>query len=136
MKYLFLFFIFLNFLHAHKINLFISQEGENLDIYSYFANGKPCKNCKLFIKHEEKILFEDKLSSEGKYSFKPTNNNIEVLIDAGEGHIAKEKVIIENIKHEDLQTHMKNEEDKKHLNIVFGLILIFLIFFLLKRFKK
>lgn len=136
MKYLFIFFIFFNFLHAHKINLFISQEADILNIYSYFANGKPCKNCKLFIKYEEKILFEYKLSSEGKYSFKPTNNNIEVLIDAGEGHIVKEKVIVTNLKHEDLQTHVKNEQEKKYLNIFFGLILILIFFLLLKRFKK
>ena len=136
MKYLILFLLFLNFLYAHKINLFISQEGENLGIYSYFANGKPCKNCKLFIKNEEKIILEDILNDEGKYNYKSSLPSIEILVDASSGHIAKEKVTLKNLKQENLKTHIKDEEDKKHLNIVLGIILIFFIFFLLKRFKK
>lgn len=107
-----------------------------MEIYSYFANGNPCKNCRLIIKNDEKVVLETLLNDEGKYTFIPTSQSNEITIDAGEGHIAKERVIVSDIKNEDLKEHIKNEEEKKDINIIIGLLLIFLIFFLLKRFKK
>lgn len=136
MKYLFLLILFFNFSFAHKINLFITTEDTNLEIYSYFANGAACKRCKLIIKNEDKIILEDILNEEGKYKYKPTFKNIEVIIDATGGHIAKEKIEVTNIKIEALKEHIKEEDNKKNLNIIIGLILIFFIFFFLKRFKK
>ena len=115
MKYLFLSLLFLNFSYAHKINLFITNENDDLQIYSYFASGMACKNCKLIIKNEEKIVLQDVLNSEGKYTYKRTFKNVEIIVDASSGHIVSEKIEVSNIK---------------------GLILLFLIFSLLKRFKK
>lgn len=136
MRYIFLIFLFINFSYAHKINLFTINENGKMEIYSYFANGNPCKNCRLIIKNDEKVVLETLLNDEGKYTFIPTSQSNEITIDAGEGHIAKEKVIVSDIKNEDLKEHIKNEEEKKDINIIIGLLLIFLIFFLLKRFKK
>lgn len=136
MKYIFLFCLIFNFSYAHKINLFVTNENEKLEIYSYFASGKACKNCKLIIKNEEKIVLEDVLNNEGKYSYKPTFKNLEIVVDATGGHIASEKIEVSNIKNEDLKEHLKNEEKDKYQNIFIGLVLIFLMFFLLKRFKK
>ena len=136
MKYLFLFLLFLNFSYAHKINLFITNENDDLQIYSYFASSMACKNCKLIIKNEEKIVLQDVLNSEGKYTYKPTFKNVEIIVDASSGHIVSEKIEVSNIKNEKLNQHLKKEEDKKYLNILIGLILLFLIFSLLKRFKK
>ena len=136
MRYIFLMFLFCSFSYAHKINLFISNENNNLEIYSYFANGNPCKGCKLTIKNDKDIILQDILNSEGKYNYKATFPSLEVTIDAGEGHIAKERIVLSDVKNEDLKEHIKNEEEKKGINIVIGLLLIFLIFFLLKRFKK
>lgn len=136
MKYIFLFCLIFNFSYAHKINLFVTNENEKLEIYSYFASGSACKNCKLIIKNEEKIVLEDVLNNEGKYSYKPTFKNLEIIVDATSGHIASEKIEVSNIKNEDLKEHLKNEEKDKYQNIFIGLVLIFLMFFLLKRFKK
>lgn len=136
MKYIFLFCLIFNFSYAHKINLFVTNENEKLEIYSYFASGSACKNCKLIIKNEEKIVLEDVLNNEGKYSYKPTFKNLEIIVDATGGHIASEKIEVSNIKNEDLKEHLKNEEKDKYQNIFIGLVLIFLMFFLLKRFKK
>ena len=136
MKYIFLFCLIFNFSYAHKINLFVTNENEKLEIYSYFASGSACKNCKLIIKNEEKIILEDVLNNEGKYSYKPTFKNLEIIVDATSGHIASEKIEVSNIKNEDLKEHIKNEEEDKYQNIFIGLVLIFLMFFLLKRFKK
>ena len=136
MKYLLLFLLFLDFSYAHKINLFITNENDKLEIYSYFASGNACKNCKLIIKNDEKIVLEDTLNVEGKYSYTPTFKNLEILVDASGGHIISEKIEVLNIKKEDLKERLNKEENQKYLNIFIGLFLIFVIFFLLKRFKK
>jgi len=136
LKYILLTLTFCSFLFAHKINLFITQENEALDIYSYFANGAPCQNCSLVIKNNDIIILKDILDENGKYQYKPEHENIEVIIDAGGGHTAQETLIINNIKKEDIKTHQENEENKKYLNILLGLILIFVGFFILKKIKK
>lgn len=136
MKYIFLLVLFVSFSFAHKINLFVTNENDSLEIYSYFASGAPCKNCKLIIKDDEKIIFEDVLNDEGKYNYKPTIKNIEVVVDATSGHIVSEKVEVDNVKIEDLKEHKKEENKVENINILIALVLIFLIFFLLKRFKK
>ena len=117
MKYLFLVLVFFNFSFAHKINLFITNENNSLEIYSYFASGASCKKCNLIIKNEDKIILEDTLNDEGKYTYKTNFKNIEVIVDASGGHIASEKVQVTNIKHEDLKEHIKEENNQKYLKI-------------------
>ncbi len=136
MKYLLLLALIVSFSFAHKINLFVTNENDNLEIYSYFASGSACKNCKLIIKNDEKIVLEDVLNSDGKYSYKPTFKNLEIVVDATGGHIASEKIEVSNIKKEDLTEHKKEENRGENINILIALVLIFLIFFLLKKFKK
>ena len=136
MKYILLLVLFVSFSFAHKLNLFVTNENNSLEIYSYFASGAPCKNCKLIIKGEEKTILEDVLNDEGKYNYKPTIKNFEIVVDATGGHIASEKVEVENIKAQDIKEHKKEENKVENINILIALVLIFLIFFLLKRFKK
>ena len=52
MRYFLLLALFISFSFAHKINLFVTNEENGVNIYSYFASGKPCINCKLLIKNE------------------------------------------------------------------------------------
>ncbi len=136
MKYILLLVLFVSCSFAHKLNLFVTNENDSLEIYSYFASGAPCKNCKLIIKSDEKTILEDVLNDEGKYNYKPTIKNFEVVVDATSGHIASEKVEVENVKAQDIQEHKKEEKKVENINILIALVLIFLIFFLLKRFKK
>jgi nickel transport protein len=136
MKYFFILAIFFSFSFAHKLNLFVTNENDSLEIYSYFASGAPCKNCKLIIKSDEKILLEDILNDEGKYNYKPTNKNIEVVVDASGGHIAIEKIEIENLKTEDINEHKIKEKRAESIKILIALMSILLIFFLLKRRRK
>lgn len=136
MRYLFLLFLLFNFSNAHKINLFITNENDTIDIYSYFASGAACKNCELIIKNDDKIILEDRLNDEGKYQYKATCKNIEVIVDATGGHRASEKIEVANIKNEDIKKHINDEQNKEHINILIGLLLIFVIFFILKKFKK
>lgn len=128
--------ILFNFLNAHKINLFISNEKNTIDIYSYFANGAACKNCTLKIKNKDKIIVHDKLDNFGQYQYESKFKTLEVIIDATGGHKISEKIEITNMQKENLEEHMEEESDLKDRNIILGLILIALIFFILKKVKR
>ena len=136
MKIVFLFLLITSSLFAHKINLFVTNEENGVNIYSYFANGNPCINCKLIIKNGENIVLEDKLDANGKYLYSSKYKDIQVTIDASGGHIAKQDIVVENIKNESLQTHLKEEKENEHIKILISLVLIGLIFYVLKIVKR
>lgn len=136
MKYFFLLALFISFSFAHKINLFVTNEENGVNIYSYFASGDPCINCKLIIKNGENIVLEDKLDSNGKYLYSSKYKDIQVTIDASGGHIAKQDIVVENIKNESLQTHLKEEKENEYIKILISLVLIGLIFYVLKIIKR
>ena len=136
MRYFFLLALFISFSFAHKINLFVTNEENGVNIYSYFASGDPCINCKLIIKNAENIVLEDKLDANGKYLYSSKYKDIQVTIDASGGHIAKQDIVVENIKNESLQTHLKEEKENEHIKILISLVLIGLIFYVLKIIKR
>ncbi len=136
MKKIFLFLLITSSLFAHKINLFITNEENSVNIYSYFASGDPCINCKLIIKNGENIVLEDKLDTNGKYLYNSKYKDIQVTIDASGGHIVKQDIELENIKNESLQTHLKDEQENEHIKILISLVLIGLIFYVLKIVKR
>ena len=149
------------FLFAHKVNLFLDLKDNNLYINSYFANAKPCVNCKFKIESNEKLVFEDILDEKGEYNYKTSLNDLKVIVDAGSGHTVSKKIKLQEQKNEE-KTAQKEKIDKEierlieenrvlknqinvleeQLNyfeifkIVFGLFLIVLIFIILKRVKR
>ena len=149
------------FLFAHKVNLFLDLKDDNLYINSYFANAKPCVNCKFKIESNEKVVFEDILDEKGEYNYKTSLNDLKVIVDAGSGHTVSKKIKLQEQKNEE-KTAQKEKIDKEierlieenrvlknqinvleeQLNyfeifkIVFGLFLIVLIFIVLKRVKR
>ena len=149
------------FLFAHKVNLFLDLKDNNLYINSYFANAKPCMNCKFKIESNEKVVFEDILDEKGEYNYKISLNDLKVIVDAGSGHTVSKKIKLQEQKNEektvqaekiDKEIYKLLEENrvlKKQINvleeqlnyfeifkIVFGLLLIVLIFIILKRVKR
>lgn len=149
------------FLFAHKVNLFLDLKDDNLYINSYFANAKPCMNCKFKIESNEKVVFEDILDEKGEYNYKTSLNDLKVIVDAGSGHNVSKKIKLQEQKNEEkiVQTEkitkeiellleenrvLKNQINvlEEQLNyfeifkIVFGLFLIVLIFIILKRVKR
>lgn len=136
MRYLFLLALFISFSFAHKINLFVTNEENGVNIYSYFASGSPCINCKLIIKNGENVVLEDKLDANGKYLYSSKYKDIQVTIDASGGHIAKQDIVVENIKNESLQTHLKEEKQNEYIKILISLLLIGAIFYVLKILKR
>ena len=149
------------FLFAHKVNLFLDLKDDNLYINSYFANAKPCMNCKFKIESNEKVVFEDILDEKGEYNYKTSLNDLKVIVDAGSGHTVSKKIKLQEQKNEektvqaekiDKEIYKLLEENRvlknqinvleEQLNyfeifkIVFGLFLIVLIFIILKRVKR
>ena len=149
------------FLFAHKVNLFLDLKDNNLYINSYFANAKPCMNCKFKIESNEKLVFEDILDEKGEYNYKTSLNDLKVIVDAGSGHTVSKKIKLQEQKNEektvqaekiDKEIELLLEENRvlknqinvleEQLNyfeifkIVFGLLLIVLIFIVLKRVKR
>lgn len=136
MKYIIYLFLVCACAQAHKVNLFINNENENIEIYSYFGNSKPCNNCTLLIKNNDEIILQDRLNIDGKYSYKSKFENIEIIIDAGSGHIAKEKLNIKLNHNENLNSHIQNENKSFYIKVLFSLVFILIFFYILKRFKK
>ena len=149
------------FLFAHKVNLFLDLKDNNLYINSYFANAKPCINCKFKIESNEKVVFEDILDEKGEYSYKTSVNDLKVIIDAGSGHTVSKKIKLQEQKNEEKTIQIEKidkeierllEENRvlknqinvleEQLNyfeifkIIFGLVLIVLIFIIIKRVKR
>ena len=149
------------FLFAHKVNLFLDLKDDNLYINSYFANAKPCMNCKFKIESNEKVVFEDILDEKGEYNYKTSLNDLKVIVDAGSGHNVSKKIKLQEQKNEEKivqaekitkEIELLLEENRvlknqinvleEQLNyfeifkIVFGLFLIVLIFIVLKRVKR
>lgn len=149
------------FLFAHKVNLFLDLKDDNLYINSYFANAKPCMNCKFKIESNEKVVFEDILDEKGEYNYKTFLNDLKVIVDAGSGHTVSKKIKLQEQRNEEkiVQTEkitkeiellleenrvLKNQINvlEEQLNyfeifkIVFGLLLIVVIFIILKRVKS
>lgn len=130
MKKIFLFSVLLSTLYSHKLNIFTYIEENTIFINSYFASGAPCKNCEVYI--EEKRI--GKTDENGDFSLPHEQNILEITIDAGEGHLVREKV-----ERKDLQTAQKHKEEKEakeSFNKPIGVILIFVIFYLLWFLKR
>ena len=136
MRFFLLFFFFINIAFAHKINLFITNEQNKINIYSYYASGKPCVKCKLIIKNKDKILLQSILDNQGKYIYESKNNHLEISIDASSGHLVKKEVYLKKIDNTSINEQVKEENSMENIKIVLSLILIFLIFYILKRFKR
>ncbi len=145
--------------YPHKINLFLDYENGNLFINSYFANAKGCIKCKFEIKDKTgNTIFSDVLDENGEYNYKTDIKELSVTVDAGSGHIVSKDIKEEETKNEDPKTvnnsdelnklleensHLKNhikvlEEQLNYFEVfkvIFGLVLIALIFLFLKRVK-
>ncbi|PUE66477.1 hypothetical protein [Arcobacter caeni] len=136
MKKVILFLLITSSLFAHKINLFVTNEENGVNIYSYFASGDPCINCQLIIKNGGNIILEDILDEKGKYIFPSKYKEIEITINASGGHIVKQDVVVENIKNELLETHIEKQKNDEHIKILISLFLIAVIFYILKKVKR
>lgn len=144
-----------SFLFAHKLNLFLSQEGKNIYVSTYFASGSPCQNCDLLIKSKDgKLLKEVKTDIKGEYLILNAQEDVLVEVKTKEGHGASDTLTLEDIEvsqdntaleklkseNQKLKSKIKMLEEKVEQNelikMIFALLVIAGIFFVLKRVKK
>ncbi len=157
MKIFLILAIFILQLFAHKLNLFTTYEKHILFVNAYFASGNGCQNCKVRIEDEEgNLIQESSTNAQGEVSFNLDKNSFYILVNAGGGHIVKEKITKEIIKEKvqeekkhltslekenlQLKAKIKSLEEKlenlEFLKTIFALFIIFGIFYFLKRVKK
>lgn len=135
-KLLLLGFFLTTALLAHKVNLFVTHENNNVEIYSYFASGDACKGCKVTVKSDNKIVAEDRLNEEGKYQFISSYPALNITVDASSGHLISKDILLETVPKEKLEEVLKEEKQNQYLNMGLSLVLIALFFYGLKRVRK
>ena len=88
---LFISFGFIPNTYAHKVQMFVYPEGENIFVEGYFADGKrPKKSEVLVYDNGGKVLFSGVTDDEGKLSFKISRKTeLKITLNAGMGHKAE-----------------------------------------------
>jgi nickel transport protein len=125
----------MNTLFAHKVNLFITHDKNRVNIYSYFASGDACKECKLLIKNGNTLVLNTVLNKEGKYQYESAFEELTIIVDASSGHLVEKKMTINQIKNPTLNEVLHQENQMKYFKIVLALLIMALLFYGLKRVK-
>lgn len=152
--------IFITSSFSHKLSVFTNIETNQLYVSTYFGNGKPCKSCKIkFISMDNKLIKEIKVDNKGEVFYPIKEDKLLLRVDAGSGHVQTQIVInekvklnkqnnkSENLEYEKLKkenlllkAQVKSLEEKLDLlevfKVLFGLLIIFVIFYILKKVKK
>ncbi|MCP4970597.1 MAG: hypothetical protein GY932_08400 [Arcobacter sp.] len=129
-------FLLIN-LYAHKLNLFLSYEKNQVFVSSYYASGSTCKKCKIQIYNGDNKLFEEGLTNnEGEYVITNLKSSkIIVRVETIDGHAATRNIKIENIKNNNQQETYDAKQESVIKSII-AIIFITFIFLFLKRLKQ
>jgi nickel transport protein len=123
-------------LYAHKLNLFLEYEKNKLYIYSYFASGNACINCKIRLMDKDKnVIKELKTNRDGEYYLDNFSGISYVEVEALGGHAATE-ALTEISDEKMTKDEVKNEGEFSYLESIIALCLVILIFIGLKKIKK
>lgn len=157
MKIVLFLLLFVSFVFSHKLNLFLSQEGDKVYASAYFATGSFCKNCEITVRDVKgDIIQNGKTNRSGEFIITKLAPKIFVDVKTIEGHGAKYILDIEQVvekkeeKTQEISELMKEIERLKTQNkllqekvdqnellkMIFALFIIAGIFFVLKRIKK
>lgn len=129
-KIVFLLFICSSFIYAHALHVFVSEEGKEMTVYSYFSKSSPCKECKVeLFDMQDKVFATGKTDENGKAVFPLKYPTCKVVVDASMGHRGEATFSSEHPMQEETQIH---KDEKFFLGI--GVIVVF--FFLLFLFKR
>lgn len=152
------FFLLLLFVssYGHKLNLFLTQENNEVYLSAYFASGAVCKGCKVeVIDRNKKHLQSGTTNKKGEFFITHLDKKIHVKVDAGSGHFVEESLIVEKImdkkidkekltllqkENQALKREVKRLNEKVNQNevikMLIALLVLFGIFFVLKKVKK
>lgn len=88
-------FIFLsvNLAHAHRLNIFVEKNGNEIKISSYYSGGAKCEDCKVEIYSGNKKIKEGKTDKNGIFLFNlDTLMRLKIVVYDRMGHRAEYEV--------------------------------------------
>ena len=65
MRALLLLTVLSSFAFSHALHLFATQEGDRVEIYSYFYKNSPCMECEVLISTDGREILRTKTDKEG-----------------------------------------------------------------------
>lgn len=78
--------LFASILNAHSLKGFAKQEGEFVEIKSYFYGNSPCKNCPVFFIKDGTRVASAQTDEKGFARVQIPADEFEILIDGGLAH--------------------------------------------------
>ena len=80
-----------NAVFAHKVNVFVFVEGDQVFVEGYFTDGKKPKRSKVTVKDSSgRVVIEGETDGDGGYVFDiPKEDDFLVTLNAGQGHQAE-----------------------------------------------
>ena len=89
MRALFFLTVLSSFAFSHALHLFATQEGDKVEIYSYFYKNSPCMQCEVLISAGGREILRTRTDKEGLASIKIPAKNFTIQIYGGAGHGAQ-----------------------------------------------
>ena len=89
MRTLFFLAVFTSFAFSHALHLFATQEGDKVEIYSYFYKNSPCMDCEVLISADGREILRTRTDKEGLASIRMPAKNFTIKIYGGAGHGAQ-----------------------------------------------
>lgn len=89
MRALFFLAVLSSFAFSHALHLFATQEGDKVEIYSYFYKNSPCMQCEVLISVDGREILRTKTDKEGLASIRIPAKNFTIQIYGGAGHGAQ-----------------------------------------------
>ena len=96
MRTLFFLAVLSSFAFSHALHLFATQEGDKVEIYSYFYKNSPCMDCEVLISADGREILRTRTDKEGLASIRIPAKNFIIQIYGGAGHGAQMKFSAEN----------------------------------------
>lgn len=89
MRALFFLTVLASFAFSHALHLFATQEGDKVEIYSYFYKNSPCMECEVLISADGREILRTRTDKEGLASIKIPAKSFTIQIYGGAGHGAQ-----------------------------------------------
>ncbi|WP_314986993.1 hypothetical protein [uncultured Campylobacter sp.] len=96
MRALLLLTVLTSFAFSHALHLFATQEGDRVEIYSYFYKNSPCMECEVLISADGREILRTRTDKEGLASIRIPAKNFIIQIYGGAGHGAQMEFSAEN----------------------------------------
>ena len=131
----FLLVLFLSSMHAHKINLFASDENGTLFIQAYFTQSSPCQACEIvLLQNDEKLILSAQTNALGTLSLPlPAQSSFLIVVKATMGHQNQISYTPTSLAHESASTTLTQQPWFKMLFALVCIVVLFGVLGWLKR---